>query len=519
MRKTSLAALLAGTFMTGLAATAALADRLTLRATDESLSVTGELISFDGQTYTLQTTLGVVSVPAGLVICSGPACPNVNQATEFTIVGSQSLGQGLIPALFEAYSENVGADFRFNSGNSTSTIEMSGSAVADVTVEKTNSTSGLRALLDEDATFALSTRPARNRELRNFEAAGLGTLNSGAQEHIVALDGLVLITAPGNPVRAISEANAALAFGGVVTNWADLGGRNAPINVHVREPDSGAREVFDALVMRPNGYAVDGRVTVHTSDEDLVQAVLNDPNGIGFTSFANVGNAGALAIEGVCGLQTPPSAFAIKTEEYPLTRLLYMYQTNKPLPEHARGLRDFALSDAAQSIVANAGFIDQAVTSESINAQGLRIASALVAPDGAQSYEQLREMVDLLISADRLSTTYRFRTGSADLNARAQADVERLIELMQGQDFTNKELLFVGFTDSVGQADLNRELSQQRAEQVMQAIRNAAPNLSSRVRMRAIGFGEISPLGCNETNTGRLINRRVEVWVQDIVAN
>ncbi|NSX53372.1 substrate-binding domain-containing protein [Sulfitobacter sp. 1151] len=501
-------------------ATAVFSETVRLDAIDGSISIQGDLISFDNNIYTLSTTMGQVRIPANVVNCSGAGCPENNLPSEFAIAGSKSLGEGLIPELIRAYSAELGADLDTSrNGNAAVEYELSGPAEASITIATSNSTGGLRALLDGDASFALSTRPARNRELRNFEAAGLGVLNSSDQENIVALDGLVLVTSPGNPVRAISEQNAAAAFSGLISNWSQLGGNNAPINLHVRDNDSGTREVFDALVMRPNGVAVDGRVTVHTSDADVVAAVLSDPNGIGFTSFANVGGASPLAIQGVCGLQTPPSAFTIKTEEYPLTRLLYMYQSNKPLPTKALGLRDFAVSDRAQDIVADAGFINQAVTSESINAQGLRLASAVVAPDGAQTYEELREMFEQLISADRLSTTYRFRTGSADLNARAQADVERLIKLLQDESFTNKEIIFIGFTDSVGQADLNRELSEQRAQQVMQAIRATDPALASRVKMRAIGYGEISPLGCNETNTGRRINRRVEVWVQDIVVN
>jgi phosphate transport system substrate-binding protein len=35
------------------------------------------------------------------------------------------------------------------------------------------------------------------------------------------------------------------------------------------------------------------------------------------------------------------------------------------------------------------------------------------------------------------------------------------------------------------------------------------------VRLTAIGYGEIMSLSCNDTDTGRAINRRIEVWVKD----
>ena len=84
----------------------------------------------------------------------------------------------------------------------------------------------------------------------------------------------------------------------------------------------------------------------------------------------------------------------------------------------------------------------------------------------------------------------------------------------------NKEILLVGFTDSVGRADLNEVLSKARAGQVRSAIRRGAPRGTfDEVAMTAIGYGEMSPLGCNEAAVGRRINRRVEVWTRDIVLN
>jgi len=76
----------------------------------------------------------------------------------------------------------------------------------------------------------------------------------------------------------------------------------------------------------------------------------------------------------------------------------------------------------------------------------------------------------------------------------------------------------IGFTDSVGRGDLNLSLSQARAEQVRQALVSAAPpGALADSQIRVAGYGEMSPLGCNETLNGRRINRRVEVWSRDLV--
>ena len=81
-----------------------------------------------------------------------------------------------------------------------------------------------------------------------------------------------------------------------------------------------------------------------------------------------------------------------------------------------------------------------------------------------------------------------------------------------------KEILLIGFTDSVGRADLNTRLSQLRASQVREALVAALPDgLGETIPLNVQGYGEMSPLGCNETLGGRRINRRVEGWIRDIV--
>jgi len=65
-----------------------------------------------------------------------------------------------------------------------------------------------------------------------------------------------------------------------------------------------------------------------------------------------------------------------------------------------------------------------------------------------------------------------------------------------------------GHTDSVGSAELNRELSQRRASHVRDELirRGAAPNQAT-----AVGYGEDKPVAPNTTARGRATNRRVEL--------
>jgi len=497
------------------------AEDVTLMTLDRSFSVTGELVKFDGTSFTINTAIGPVMVAANMVICDGAGCPSAApSASEFTIAGDRTLGLRLMPALLRDFGARAGAKIStLEAGGSSVVLNLAGgefTSDAKVRILPTASGDGLDALFRGDAQFALTDRAVRAREARAFSEFGMGELRDESQETILALDGLILVTHPDNPVRAMTERDIARVFAGEISNWSDLGGRDAPIVLYSRESGSGAMLAFETRVMQPAGYSVSDGAIVFDTDESISHAVLNDLNGIGFTGFAAVGQAQALAIRGECGLQLQPTAFSIKTEEYPLTRILYMYQTSNALPGRADEFRDYIDSDAAQQLVAAAGFVNQAVTVESINSQGLRLASAVLSNRDAAGLPLLVEMVALLATADRLSTTYRFETGSARLNSRSQSDIDRLARLLATDRFANKEVFFIGFTDSVGDSELNRQLSEQRAEQVLAAILAVDPTLVSNLRMRAVGYGEISPLGCNESDTGRLINRRVEVWVRDI---
>ncbi|MCW8838497.1 MAG: OmpA family protein [Thiovulaceae bacterium] len=70
------------------------------------------------------------------------------------------------------------------------------------------------------------------------------------------------------------------------------------------------------------------------------------------------------------------------------------------------------------------------------------------------------------------------------------------------------DVIIYGYTDSVGKAHLNKELSQNRAEAVKEALTRYG---ISTTRMTAIGKGEENPIGDNSTKEGRAQNRRIEV--------
>jgi outer membrane protein OmpA-like peptidoglycan-associated protein len=69
-----------------------------------------------------------------------------------------------------------------------------------------------------------------------------------------------------------------------------------------------------------------------------------------------------------------------------------------------------------------------------------------------------------------------------------------------------------GHTDAKGSDDYNKDLSQRRADSVVQWLIDHGIDKS---RMTPIGHGEAKPVSDNETPQGRALNRRVAIVVQD----
>jgi len=101
-----------------------------------------------------------------------------------------------------------------------------------------------------------------------------------------------------------------------------------------------------------------------------------------------------------------------------------------------------------------------------------------------------------------------FRSGSAVLSADAKAALDGIAtKAMNAKGYV---LEVSGFADSRGSINLNRQLSQRRADAV---IRYLVENHSIPLRriVTPYGYGEVNPVAENDTREGRAQNRRVEI--------
>ncbi len=137
---------------------------------------------------------------------------------------------------------------------------------------------------------------------------------------------------------------------------------------------------------------------------------------------------------------------------------------------------------------------------------------------GHQMDKQARELEDELEGADvervgegiivTFDSGILFDFDSASLQATARANLRELAESLDA--YGNTDLMVVGHTDAVGDADYNYQLSQQRAQAAASYLRGLGVSGS---RINTLGRGETEPVASNESDYGRQQNRRVEVAI------
>lgn len=518
---TKLRAAVLAALLLSLAVPMAVAQDVTLTSRDGDVEISGNLLGFDGEFYRLDTVYGELTVDGSGVDCEGPGCPNLNNyVARLTFTGAPTIGRVLMPGLLEAFAiRDSYALERENQAENAFTYRISdkesGRLLGEFAFKLTNSDEGFADLLAGEADIVMSLREVRSDEVLRGREAGLGTLSAKGRSRIVALDALVPVVAPTNPVQDVTIPQLADVFSGKIGNWAMLGGPDAPIAVHMLSEVSGLGQAVIDHILRPVGAAPASSVTWHESDEALLAAVMADPFAIAVTRQSDTGSTWQLALRGKCGFAMMATRRAVKTEDYPLTAPLFLYTPARRFPKLMREFLTYLRDPSAQLVIRRAGFVDQTPEEIEINAQGDRFANAIARAGEEVSLDQLQAMVQTLAPLKRLTTTFRFEPGSARLDAQSRSNVLQLARAMELGLYDARRLVFVGFSDGQGPAEGNLEIARKRAEAVRAAVSRAAETANlSRIGLETIAFGEAMPMACDNSEWGRRVNRRVEIWVR-----
>ena len=212
----------------------------------------------------------------------------------------------------------------------------------DVTVNynPTGSGSGITAVQEGTCDIGLSSRALKDEE----KAAGL-------QETVLAYDGIAIIVHPDNPVSDLTLDQIAKLYTGEITNWKDVGGNDAAVVLIGREAASGTRDGFESITGTKEKCQYRQELT---STGDVITAVSQNPDAIGYASLASVKDSvKALNVDGVT-----PSEATVKDGSYKVQRpFVLVTMEGRALTPAAQSFFDYATSSGAADIIAKAGAV------------------------------------------------------------------------------------------------------------------------------------------------------------------
>ena len=189
---------------------------------------------------------------------------------------------------------------------------------------------------------------------------------------------------------------------------------------------------------------------------------------------------------------------------------------------HARGEADRAQTDAQRARTeADRAQFDAQLAREDAEmarraAEAARRAETESEAAAARRAAELQRQIEILeaeITSRGLVLTLGdvlFATASAELQTGAHVNLDKLVTFLN--QYPERGVHVEGHTDNVGAIEYNRDLSQRRADSVRHFL--TQQGIASR-RITTAGMGMDRPVATNATVTGRQMNRRVEIIIEN----
>ena len=166
-----------------------------------------------------------------------------------------------------------------------------------------------------------------SRDISRNEKASAAELGVELETSPLAIDALVFIVNPKNPVKNLTSDQVRKIYTGEITNWKEVGGVDHAITPYIRNADSGSQEKMETLVM--NGLTmIDGTYMYEIIGSQMASPYLqleNDEYGIGYTPFfyctamvRDLMRVDMLSIDGVM-----PSKESLRADKYPFVSSIY----------------------------------------------------------------------------------------------------------------------------------------------------------------------------------------------------
>lgn len=210
----------------------------------------------------------------------------------------------------------------------------------DVTYNPTGSGAGITAAQEGRCDIGLSSRGLKEDEKEK-----------GLKETVLAYDGIGIVVHPDNAVSDLSLEQIADIYTGKITNWKELGGKDAEIVLIGREAGSGTRDGFESITNTKDKCQYRQELT---STGDVIATVAQNPAAIGYASISAIkDNVKAVSVAGVSANEK-----TIKDGSYVVQRpFVLVTKTDEKLSKTAQMFFDYITSKDVDSIIEKAGVV------------------------------------------------------------------------------------------------------------------------------------------------------------------
>lgn len=210
-----------------------------------------------------------------------------------------------------------------------------------VEVQQLGSSAGIKNAIEGTSEIGMASRDLKDEEK-----------SSGLKETEIALDGISLVVNKSNEIKNLTLEQIKKIYTGKITNWKELGGKDAPIVVLSREDGSGTRDGFQEKVgFESEELIKDAQIS--DGSGNIKSTVEGNENAIGYISYGYVDEAvNALTVDNI--ELTPEN---VKSGKYPIARPFILVNMEDKISENGTKLIDFILSDEGQKIMEGKGFI------------------------------------------------------------------------------------------------------------------------------------------------------------------
>lgn len=175
----------------------------------------------------------------------------------------------------------------------------------------------------------------------------------------IAAEALVFVVNAANPIDSLSSQQIEAIYSGQITNWAEVGGDDAPIVAFQRNPGSGSQVMMKKVM--GDGLAAAPSSLVPTDMGGLIDAVRSfdgSANAIGYTVFyyaEAMGMADGLKILSIDGVK--PTNDSIQSGAYPFVAHYYAaINASAPASSPERLLYDWLVTEEGQTLLLSSGY-------------------------------------------------------------------------------------------------------------------------------------------------------------------